>query len=157
MSVNIRKAEIRDFPEVFQLIRDFAIFIRKPEYVSITPEQMAEDIDHFNCLIAVDEDRIIGFATFFFAYYSWTGRAVYLDDLYVSDSYRGTGIGNRLFDAVYEIGRREGCRNMKWQVSKWNSKAIGYYKQKGATIDDIEINCNLRIRSREEPGDKSRL
>jgi GNAT superfamily N-acetyltransferase len=81
----------------------------------------------------------------FFAYYSWTGRAVYLDDLYVVEPYRGAGIGNRLFDTVYNLGKKEGCRNMKWQVSSWNSKAIAFYKQKGAKIDDIEINCNLKI------------
>jgi GNAT superfamily N-acetyltransferase len=146
MSISIQKAETNDFPQIHQLIMEFAIFIKKPEYVSITPEQMAEDRNYFNCLIALDEGRIIGFATYFFAYYSWTGRVIYLDDLYVAESYRGAGIGNRLFDAVYDMGQKEGCRNMKWQVSNWNNKAIGFYKQKGATIDDVEINCNLKIK-----------
>lgn len=145
MSVIIRKAEPADFPGIFQMILDFAHFIRKPEYVQISPEQMEQDKDHFNCLIATDHDKIIGFATYFFAYYSWTGRAVYLDDLYVIESYRGTGIGSRLFDSVYELGRAEGCKNMKWQVSNWNTRAITFYKQRGAQIDDVEINCNLKI------------
>lgn len=145
MSVTIRKAEPADFPGIFQMILDFAHFIRKPEYVQISPEQMEQDKDHFNCLIATDNDTIVGFATYFFAYYSWTGRAVYLDDLYVIESFRGTGIGSRLFDAVYELGRAEGCKNMKWQVSNWNARAIAFYKQRGAQIDDIEINCNLKI------------
>lgn len=145
MSMTIRKAEPADYPEIFQMIMDFALFIRKPEYVQISPEQMVQDKDHFNCLIATDNNTIIGFATYFFAYYSWTGRAVYLDDLYVVEAYRGTGTGSRLFDEVYELGRVEGCRSMKWQVSNWNSKAIAFYKQRGAQIDDIEINCILKI------------
>jgi hypothetical protein len=66
MSVIIRIAEPKDFPQIFQLIRDFSIFIRKPEYVLITPEQMEHDKDHFNCLLAMDGEELIGFATYFF-------------------------------------------------------------------------------------------
>jgi diamine N-acetyltransferase len=145
MEIEIRKAEVSDFAEVYRMIRDFAVFIRKPEYVEITAEQLVADKDHFNCLIALDGERPIGFATYFFAYYSWTGKAIYLDDLYVEEPYRGAGIGSRLFEEVYALGKQEQCKNMKWQVSKWNEKAIGFYKLRGTQIDDIEINCNLKI------------
>lgn len=145
MALQIRKAVPADFAEVFRMIRDFAVFIRKPEYVDITPEQMVADEDHFKCLVAVNGEKLIGFATYFFAYYSWTGKAIYLDDLYVEEPYRGTGIGSRLFEEVYELGKKEQCKKMKWQVSKWNEKAIEFYKKRGTHIDDVEMNCNLTI------------
>lgn len=146
MEIEIRKAEVSDFAEVYRMICDFAAFIRKPEYLEITAEQLVTDKEHFHCLIALDGERPIGFATYFFAYYSWTGKAIYLDDLYVEEPYRGTGIGSRLFEEVYALGKQEQCKKMKWQVSKWNEKAIGFYKLRGTQIDDIEINCNLKIR-----------
>jgi diamine N-acetyltransferase len=143
--MEIRKGVPDDFAEVYRMILDFAVFIQKPEYVDITPEQMLADKDHFQCLVALDGDKIIGFATFFFAYYSWTGKAIYLDDLYVEEPYRGSGVGSMLFEEVYSMGKAQHCKKMKWQVSKWNDKAIEFYRKRGTRIDDVEINCNLTI------------
>ena len=30
---------------------------------------------------------------YYFAYYTWVGKTLYLDDLYVKESYRGNGLG----------------------------------------------------------------
>lgn len=145
MKIEIRKAKPEDFKTVYLLIKEFAEFIRTSEKVLITPEQMEMDKDFFNCFIAVDNDKIIGFATYFTAYYSWTGKALYLDDLYVLEQYRGQGIGNSLFDKIIETAKNDRCKKVKWQVSKWNQKAIDFYKGKGAVIDEVEINCELMI------------
>ncbi|MEP7196100.1 MAG: GNAT family N-acetyltransferase [Saprospiraceae bacterium] len=145
MNIEIKKARRKDFNQVFSLITEFATFIKTPEKVLITPEQMFQDEDYFKCLIAVNEDKIVGFATFFKAYYSWTGKAMYLDDLYVQPNFRGLGIGTKLFDAIIEIAKSERCKKLKWQVSNWNQKAIDFYIIKGATIDEVEINCDLKL------------
>jgi len=146
MKIRIRRAIPADFVEIHKLIKDFSVFIKLPHKVTITPEQMVKDEKHFKCLIAVYDDSIIGFATYFFTYASWSGRAIYLDDLYVSKKYRSQGIGSKLFDKVMEIGKTENCYTMKWQVSKWNDKAQEFYKSKGAIIDDTEINCDLILK-----------
>jgi diamine N-acetyltransferase len=44
---------------------------------------------------------------------------------------------------VVNLAKREGCKKVRWQVSKWNEDAIEFYKRKGAVIDDVEINCDL--------------
>lgn len=148
MTIVIRKAIATDFEEIHSLILEFAEFINTPEKVFTTASQMIKDKDYFNCLIALDKNKIVGFATYFNAYYSWTGRAIYLDDLYVLEHYRGHGIGNRLLDEVIEIAKREKCKKVKWQVSNWNEKAIAFYKMRGATIDTVEINCDLPLQVR---------
>lgn len=145
MNIKIRTANTDDFLEVHNLIKEFSIFIKTPEKVTITPDQMIKDKDLFRCLVAVDNFTIISFATYYFSYYSWSGKTVYLDDLYVTDNYRNHEIGTLLFDKVTEIGKDENCKKMKWQVSKWNTKAQDYYKSKGAVIDDMEINCTLNL------------
>lgn len=144
MNIEIREAYQADFEAVHALIIEFAEFIKTPEKVTTSPSQMIADKDHFNCFVAVnDNNRIIGFATYFVAYYSWTGRAFYLDDLYVTEEYRGGGIGNRLLNKVIETAKNQNCKKVRWQVSNWNQKAIKFYKMRGATIDDVEINCDL--------------
>ena len=107
---------------------------------------MKKDRDIFKCFLAVTPDgEIVGFTTWFFAYYSWTGKAVYMDDLYVVESFRGQGVGSRLLEAVIQLAKDAGCYKVKWQVSKWNESGIQYYKKMGATIDEVDINCDLKI------------
>ena len=141
----IRKAETADIPRVYELLKTFAVFIGTPEKVKLTADQLIADRDLFKCLVAEVDGVIIGYAAYYFAYYSWTGKAIYLDDLYVTDEYRKHGIGTLLFDSIASLGKMEGCYKMQWQVSKWNHNAIDFYKRKGASIDDVECNAFLKL------------
>lgn len=147
MDIIIREATENDFPQVYNLIKEFSIFIKTPEKVATTLPQMIRDKDYFQCLIAMDGDNVIGFATWFFAYYSWSGKAVYLDDLYVKAEYRGKNIGTRLMDAVFDIAQQAECKKVRWQVSNWNQEAIAFYKKRGAQVDDVEINCDQLLKN----------
>ncbi|MEP7144451.1 MAG: GNAT family N-acetyltransferase, partial [Ferruginibacter sp.] len=146
MSITIRKAGQHDFPAILSLINEFALFQKTPAKVTITLEQMEKEKGFFQCFVAeTDQHTIIGFASFFIAYYSWTGKALYLDDLYVTESYRNKKIGAQLLNAVIDLAKKEQCKKLRWQVSNWNENAIGFYKKIGATIDDVEINCDLEL------------
>jgi GNAT superfamily N-acetyltransferase len=143
--MQIRTATENDFNAVYGLIQEFAHFIKTPEKVTVTLEQMIQDKDFFKCLVAVENDKVVGFATYFFTYYSWSGKAMYLDDLYVPEAYRGQQIGTRLLDAIIEMARQSHCKKVRWQVSNWNHRAIEFYKKRGAMVDEVEINCDLLL------------
>ncbi len=146
MNVSIRKATEQDFEKVFSLIKEFSVFQKTPEKVAITPAQMIHDKDIFQCLIAVaGNENIIGFASNFFTYYSWSGKGLYLDDLYVQPSFRKEQIGRKLFDAVIKIATEGNCRRMRWLVSGWNTHAIDFYKKIGAVVDSTDMNCELLL------------
>ena len=151
MEAVIRRAGQQDFKKIYSLIKEFSIFQGTPEKVTITVEQMTEERSLFQCFIAeVDNKEVIGFASFFFAYYSWSGKALYLDDLYVQEGFRKQGVGKKMLDAVIELAKTERCKKVRWQVSKWNLNAVDFYKRTGATIDEVEINCDLVIGSDED-------
>lgn len=144
MSFTIRLAEESDFEKIHALNREFSNFIKTPEKFKITVEQMKNDQRHFQMLVVdTNSEGIIGFASTFIAWYSWVGKSLYLDDLYIVEKYRKNGLGSRLMDEVFQLARQEGCKKVRWQVSKWNEDAIEFYKRKGAVIDDVEINCDL--------------
>ncbi len=146
MNVTIRKATEEDLPIILSLIHEFAAFQQTPQKVAITLRQMQEEANLFQCLVAENETKeIVGFASFFFAYYSWTGKALYLDDLYVTANHRKSGIGSGLLKAVIDLAKTENCRKVKWQVSQWNLNAIDFYKKIGAVTDNTEINCDLDL------------
>ncbi|NBB22896.1 GNAT family N-acetyltransferase [Runella sp. CRIBMP] len=146
MSIVIRKGTPEDFPAIFRLIQEFAVFQKTPEKVTITLDQMLENKDLFQCLVVEIEDaQLIGFASFFLAYYSWSGKALYLDDLYVKKEFRGYQIGTQLLDRLIDYANAEQCKKVRWQVSNWNKEAIEFYKKMGAKVDDTEINCDLYL------------
>ena len=146
INVSIRRAEEKDFADILLLIKEFAVFQKTPEKVSVTLEQMIREKNYFQCFLAETfEKKITGFATFFFTYYSWSGKALYLDDLYVREAFRKYGIGKKLLYSVIDLAKTEECKKVRWQVSKWNSNAIEFYQQMGTVIDDVEINCDYYI------------
>lgn len=146
MDITIRPANQKDFPSILHLIKEFALFQQTPGKVTITLEQMDKEKELFQCLVAeTGSHEIVGFASFFFAYYSWTGKALYLDDLYVTEPFRNQNIGSLLLNTVIDLAKTTQCRKLRWQVSNWNDAAIGFYKKMGASIDEVEINCDLEL------------
>ena len=145
MSISIRMAAKADLPAVYELFREFAVFQQTPEKLYITLDQLIADEQYFQCLVAEVDGRIVGFASFFFAYYSWTGRGVYLDDLYVKEDSRKYGIGKRLLNGVIDLAKADGCKTVRWLVSRWNANAIEFYKSIGAHLDDTEMTCVLPL------------
>jgi len=144
MKITIRKANEKDFPAVFSLIKELAVFEKHPEKVTNSVEQMRKEKDFFQCYVAETDDKeIVGMEIFFFAYYTWSGKSLYLDDLYVKEAYRGKGIGTKLLKNVFEIAKKEHCKRVSWQVSTWNKSAIEMYKKWGAHIDDESSYCNF--------------
>ena len=89
--------------------------------------------------------EILGYVTCFFTYYTWTGKSLYMDDLYVRPEYRGQGLGSRLVGEAIAFARENGCHKLRWQVSGWNTPAVGFYESLGAQIDDTQRNCDLTL------------
>lgn len=130
------------------LIHEFAIFQKTSAKVTITLAQIEKEKDFFQCFVAETTDyAITAFASFYFTFYCWSGKGIYLDDLYVKEQYRQQKTGSQLLQSVINLGKEQHCKSMRWQVSNWNKSAIGFYKSIGATVDDVEINCDLDLGS----------
>lgn len=144
--IQIREAVEDDFGAIVELFREFALFEHLPEMMTNSAELMKREREYFNCFVAVNNaNEIIGYATWFFAYYTWTGKSLYMDDLYVKERFRGTGIGTMLIQKIADFARESDCHLMRWQVSDWNAPAIGFYKSLGAVINNVERNCDLKL------------
>ena len=105
---------------------------------------MATEKEYFRCLVAENEQgEIVGIASYFFAYYTWVGKSLYLDDLVVKQSERGKGYGSQLLDAIINIAKQENCKRVRWLVSEWNHPSIEFYKKRGVEIDRESFVCDL--------------
>ena len=144
MTVTIRKIQESDYLVLISLFKEFALFEKLPEKMTNSVEQMLREKEYLTGFVAVnDEDEILGYATYFFGYYTWIGKSLYMDDLYVRPDFRGAGVGTKLIKEVIAFAKAENCKKLRWQVSEWNQPAIDFYKSLGANVDAVESNCDL--------------
>jgi GNAT superfamily N-acetyltransferase len=144
MTVTIRKIQESDYLVLISLFKEFALFEKLPEKMTNSVEQMLREKEYLTGFVAVnDADEIVGYATYFFGYYTWIGKSLYMDDLYVRPNFRGAGVGTKLIREVIAFAKAENCKKLRWQVSEWNQPAIDFYKSLGANVDAVESNCDL--------------
>lgn len=88
----------------------------------------------FEAALALDDSgRPIGYAIWFETYSSFLARpTMFLEDLFVLESARGTGAGGKLFEFVRQLGEQRGCGRMDWNVLDWNTPARDFYHRRNA-------------------------
>ena len=150
MDINIRKAKKSDCERMMELIKELAIFERAPDEVTVTLEHFITtgfgQNPVWQALVAVnEEEKILGISLYYMRYSTWKGLRLYLEDLIVTQEYRGKGIGKMLFDRTVEEARNIGVSGMMWQVLDWNKPAIDFYKKYGADVSSEWLNCSLTL------------
>ena len=133
----IREAKEEDMEAVYQLIRELASFEKSPDAVEISPEQLVADgfgSGKFRCWVAETPEGVVGMALVYDRYSTWVGPVLHLEDLVVTESARGAGIGSRLLDEVVRYGYEAGVRRISWEVLDWNEPAIKFYEGRGARV-----------------------
>ena len=148
--MKIRKATIEDCPGMLELIRELAEYEKAPEQVTVDPKHFEESGFGENPVwwAFVVEDamsNIIAFALYYIRYSTWKGQVMYLEDILVTESMRGKGIGKMLIERLKEEAREKGFKRITWQVLDWNEPAINFYKKFDAKFDPEWVNVVLDI------------
>lgn len=144
MNIRIEAIKESDFEDLLSLFSEFATFEKLEDSMTNSVEQMREEKEYLKGFVArTDENKIVGYATYFYTYYTWSGKAMYMDDLYICKEHQGIGIGTRLINEIITYAKQTKCNRLRWQVSDWNEPAIKFYKNLGAAINPTERNCDL--------------
>ena len=157
MSVLIRDAVQNDMKQVLMLIKELAKFEKEPNAVILNEEQLVRDgfsdNPKFKCFVAESNNEIIGMALGYPRYSTWKGVTMHLEDLIVTKSRRGNGIGSLLFSKFINYAHSLRVKRIEWAVLDWNVNAIEFYEKNGAKIlsdwrvaqmdeDSIKKFCN---------------
>lgn len=147
MNVNIRVANKQDCPRLLELITELAIYEKAPDEVTVSLQEF-EDAGFGNkpvwkAFVAEIDGLVIGFALYYIRYSTWKGSRLYLEDLIVTEEYRGKRIGKLLFDRIITETREMGLSGMVWQVLDWNEPAINFYNKYKANIEAGWLNASL--------------
>jgi GNAT superfamily N-acetyltransferase len=148
-NITLRRAERKDCPQLLELVRELAVYEKAPNEVTVT-------LEHFEAtgfgekpvwwaFVAEVDGKIIGFALYYIRYSTWKGSRMYLEDLLVTESWRGKGIGKLLFNCLIEEAKEKGWTAIAWQVLEWNEPAINFYKKYNASFDGEWVNCSIEV------------
>ncbi len=144
MELTIRKGRKEDCKAVLELIKELAIYEKEPDAVDLDLKTLEEDgfgsDPAYDLIVGEANGEIKGIALFYEKYSTWKGRALYLEDLIVTESFRGKGMGLKLFKAVIKEAYERSAGRMEWQVLDWNQPAIDFYKDFGASIETEWLN-----------------
>jgi GNAT superfamily N-acetyltransferase len=131
----IRPATRADASSAFTLIKELAAHDGLSEYLQIDEPTFTNAAfgsePQFEILVAELDGVITGVVTYFRRFHIWFGEnLIEIDDLFVSPTARGRGIGKKLLMAIGQIGRNENV-HVKWTITTTNVRTIHMYRRMG--------------------------
>jgi GNAT superfamily N-acetyltransferase len=137
-TIRLRQAQVADTQQILAFISELA------EYEKLAHEAVADEAtlatqlfgDHpaAEVVIAEVDGQPAGFALFFHNFSTFLGqRGLYLEDLFVRPKFRGLGLGRRLMIHLAKLAVERDCGRFEWSVLDWNTPAIDFYRELGAS------------------------
>jgi GNAT superfamily N-acetyltransferase len=135
--VRVDEATEEDVPLILQFIREHAEYEKALDRLTATEELLRQTLfgpqPCAEALIARVGEEPAGFAMFYFSCSSYTALPnLYLEDIFVRPSFRGSGVGKKLLALLARRAIERGCGRMEWCVLSWNEPAIRFYEELGA-------------------------
>lgn len=135
----IRHGKPEDIPSVFELIKELAVYEKALDQVETSVEKLTEDAfgaePLYGLIVAEANHAIVGISIYYYRYSTWKGKRLYLEDILVTETFRGKGIGRKLFEATARYACEKNCSGMSWLVLDWNEPAINFYKKFNAHFE----------------------
>src|SRR3954447_5337263 len=141
--MKIRQASPEDMAAVAGLSRVLAAHVNDPDPgsdVSLLLDGGFGPDRWFECLVAEDGNRIVGFALFCRRFEAHTReKRVWLGDLCVAEDRRRDGIGRALVAAVQAHAAKSSCTAVDFELARGNDLARSFYKSlKAMVCNEIE-------------------
>jgi ribosomal protein S18 acetylase RimI-like enzyme len=99
--------------------------------------------------VAENDGNLVGFATLYFSYSTLRATKIaVMNDLFVTEEFRGQGAAAKLFAACKGYAARNRYANLSWTTAKDNLRAQRFYEKMGGELGDwltYSINPTIGI------------
>jgi ribosomal protein S18 acetylase RimI-like enzyme len=141
--ISIRRATPEDAPVIHRLLAELEQSLGVQEMVKRKEADILRfgfsEAPFFEALIAWQGERPVGLALYFREFSTWRGSpGVYVQDLYVSNEVRGSGLGRKLMDSLIGRSRSWGATYCKLAVYNDNEAALAFYRHLGFHVSENE-------------------
>ena len=132
----IRAATTEDATLVHTMVVALAVEIGKISRVKSNVKDFSrlglKEGGYFQALLAENDGQAVGLSLYFYSFSRWRGTpGVYIQDLYVAESERGTGLGQRLLQKTAEMACEQGATYLRLAVDHQNNNAAAFYRHIG--------------------------
>lgn len=136
---HLRAAEPRDLPAIVGLIGELAEFEKLRHLLRVTVDTLRPHLfgakPVAEAVVGEADGEVVAFALFFTNFSTFLAKpGLYLEDLYVRPSHRGTGLGRAMLEHLGALAVERDCGRFEWSVLDWNEHAIRFYRGMGATV-----------------------
>jgi GNAT superfamily N-acetyltransferase len=140
-----------DLPELLPLMRGYCDFYEvdpsDDALLAMSRTLIADpDLEGLQLIARDDDGRAVGFATVF---WSWStlsaARLGVMNDLFVSEDARGSGVADELIAACAECCRERGATSLEWQTAHDNMRARAVYERVGGKRDERWLDYSLAV------------
>jgi len=143
MDITIKLFERGDIAAVLELLREFAEYEKLTQFLEVNEERIETAFfaegSTVEGLVAIVDGRAVGYAFFYPNFASFRGqRGFYLEDIYITKSMRGKGVGEQMLRELARLAKSRGYERIDFVVLEWNTTAIDFYKKHGAEMDPSE-------------------
>lgn len=133
--MNVRFATPKDKKEVLTLYDEFSLFLKAHDIPSEVGGAMFDEVirrDDTMIFIAEENGKIIGLVTFFLLPNIRHGfKRGHIEDFFVTESKRNSGVGTLLLDAVKDYCRKNSIKVVKLDSGNELVSAHMFYSKKG--------------------------
>ena len=132
----IANAVREDASAIHGLLRKLSVALNRPHDVKSTPDDIARygfgPNPTFETILARRGGVAVGLVLYFYEFSTWRGcPGVYIQDLYVDDTLRGSGLGRRLLASVATRAAEHEARYMRLSLDVGNDQGLGFYERLG--------------------------
>ncbi|WP_212005181.1 GNAT family N-acetyltransferase [Chitinophaga sp. HK235] len=135
MEFIIRKLHQEDFEQWLALWEGYNEFYGRwgakmldPLISRTTWNRFFDVYEPVHAIVAECNGRLIGLSHYLYHRSTITVEpSCYLQDLFVSQEFRGNGIARKLIESVYSLAKTNGCSRVYWQTQETNHTAIQLY------------------------------
>ena len=145
-----RKANIQDLDQLTKLFDQYVVFYKSPSNYEKHYAFLKERLENNEATVFVaceeNSDKIIGFVLNYITFSSLAlNKIVILNDLFVDNSARKKGVGEKLILETVALAKEIGSHTIRLRTAKNNTAAQKLYHKMGFVREDYLYSYDLTV------------
>lgn len=137
----VRPVKQSEINILHSMMLEFAKFDGTEDEFSITPADLRKALfvgeSKLKSVVVEFGGHIVGFLNYFLSFGSFhLDPTIWVEDVYIKESFRGEGLGKQLFAYIRDVAKEENISKVEWLVRKDNQDGIRFYERIGAHVYD---------------------